>query len=285
MIPILKNIYSWIKQLFGTIYFFLRQLRHSDFKQPIKYEVKDRPLVILANGPSFKNVLENLDVLKGSDVCCLNHFAINDVFFQIKPNLYVLADPGYWIDHQRSIEDRAPVFENLLNKVDWSMELYVPFLSKKEFNWKTFFSTNKNIKICYIHNLEWTGFSSMRNWSYRKGLAMPRPQNVTVVCLFVGINKGYKKIDIYGVDHSWTELLIVNDKNQVCLCDRHFWDQDTPPTQVWYKIDHPYLMHEALRDIAYMFESYHYIRSYADSRNVRIVNHTKNSYIDAFERA
>ena len=115
---------------------------------------------------------------------------------------------------------------------------------------------------------------------------MPRPQNVVIPSIFIGINEGYKQIDLYGVDHSWTKEIRVNNNNQVCLINSHFFDNKTPELKPWHKgIGEPvYKMHEILRDLAWMFDGYYKLREYADNIGCRIINKTPDSFIDAFER-
>ena len=149
------------------------------------------------------------------------------------------------------------------------------------------YSTNNCIKIVHFNNVTYDGFECFRNFLYKKGWAMPRVQNVVVASIFLGINMGYKTIRLYGVDHSWTRTLGVNTKNQVCAVDSHFYDNQPahftpygkdPTTKKIMTLD------ELLHAFARMFESYHKLRKYADSRRCRILNCTKDSFIDAFER-
>ena len=116
---------------------------------------------------------------------------------------------------------------------------------------------------------------------------MPKAQNVLVPSIFNAINMGYKEIRIYGADHSWLECIRVDNQNRVCLTDSHFYDKEKVKLEPWIKATpgrEVYKMHEVLRDIAQMFDSYHQIRWYADKVGRRVVNCTKDSFIDAFER-
>lgn len=284
MLNIVKKTLLIVCQLGNTIYWYARQAYHFDFKNQIEYLPKERSLAILANGPSLETLFEQLSQIKDNDVCCLNFFALDKIFDKIKPSMYVLADPGFWIEHDEFKKEREVLYKILKEDVAWKMVIYVPYMATKVLDFNTIFAQNKNISIRSYHSAEWNGFESMRNYVYQKGISMPRPQNVTVACIFVAINSGYKTINLYGVDHSWTQQLAVNEQNQVCLRDVHFYDTEQQNMKVWYKIDHPYKMHEILRDLAYMFESYHQLRLYADYRSVKIFNCTNESFIDAFER-
>jgi hypothetical protein len=147
------------------------------------------------------------------------------------------------------------------------------------------YKKNPHLHIIPYYDYTFEGFKSIRYWLFRRGLAMPKPQNVLVPSIFNSINMGYKEIRIYGADHSWTESIRVDDENKVCLTDPHFYDKKKVNMRPWLKCSgEHYLMHEILRDLAWMFESYHVLRDYAEHCGCRIVNCTRNSYIDAFEK-
>ena len=82
--------------------------------------------------------------------------------------------------------------------------------------------------------------------------------------------------------------MCVTSQNIVSAIDAHFYDIGEVRLEPYLKgipgrVPEYYKLHELLRDFATMFESYHYIRSYADWTRCSIVNKTKDSFIDAFE--
>ena len=121
---------------------------------------------------------------------------------------------------------------------------------------------------------------------YKKGISAPGSQNVLITSIYAMINMGYSKIFLYGADHSWTSQMIVNQSNQVCLSDHHFYDILPSALNPWLKADgSPYKMHEILDDLRRAFYSYHELNSYALYIGaVTIINMTKMSFIDAFEK-
>ena len=206
----------------------------------------------------------------------VNFFYKSPYFQELKPSYYVLADPFFFSDEQLML---------ILDAVCWPMTLYVPYRY-----WKTVrlmrMCPNKHIQVIPYHTGHYMGFDCFRTWIYKHGLSMPVAQNVLIPCIFNAINMGYKTIKLYGADHSWTETIRVNSSNEVCLVDSHFYDNSAMSLKPWKKLTgETYLMHEVLRDLAQMFDSYHYVRKYADQVGCKIINCTKNSFIDAFERA
>lgn len=284
MKSIIKIIGKNIVYLFKSIYWIIYKFRFEDFNNYIQKEEHQKRFIVLANGPSLQNeIIENIDVFLQEDVCVVNNFAITEYYQKIKPKYYVIADPGFWSDLQKCVDYRNKIFQKLL-LTSWPCNLFVPYIAFKHVRFKEIFKDNENIKVIPYHSSEWCGIPSLTNWIYTKGLSMPRVQNVVVACIFNAMNMGYKQIDLYGVDHSWTEQICVNEKNEVCTYDRHFYDQTNVELTPWKKFEEQYKMHVLLRDLAYMFESYHKLQEYAQYLGVRIVNHTQKSFIDAFER-
>ena len=118
---------------------------------------------------------------------------------------------------------------------------------------------------------------------------MPRIGTVVQPCIYLSVLMGYKEIRLFGVEHDWLKMIAVNDKNEVCLLDRHFYDGNEKPVYVpWIspyakeKIPDP--LCARLQGLATLFESHMVLNDYARRMRCRIVNHTPDSYIDAYER-
>lgn len=267
-----------LKSLYNSFFWLCFQILRENFKNYLSFQKSSKKLVILANGPSLKNV-DIANVVKEMDVCVVNDFCKSDLFWKIKPRIYVLADPLYFNEEMRETE--LETIKSLM-RVKWSLSLLVPFSVYKIAKDKI---SNSYIQICPYHTNPYQGWDNIRFLLYDKGLSMPRIQNVLIPSIFCAINMGYRCIEIYGVDHSWTQDIRVDSQNRVCLTDSHFYDQEKISLNPWKKCTgEQYKMHEILRDLAYMFEGYHLLREYANRNNCVICNMTSNSFIDAFER-
>lgn len=278
MLAFVKYIKKLLYTILYTVYWILYLLLRTDCRNHIPNIKGAEKLVILANGPSLKEEIANID-FKGKDISVLNDFYKSPWYKTLKPNYYVLADPMFFLN-----ED---FFMSFIKDINWDMYLYVPYYywNKMDILKKM---NHSYIKVIPYHSENYNGFMCLKNLLYKEGLSMPKVQNVLVASIFTGLNMGYKYIYLYGVDHSWTKTLGVNNNNEVCAVDSHFYDTDKPSFSPYWKnpaTREQYKMHELLRDFAYMFESYHELRCYADSLGSKIVNMTKNSFIDAFERA
>lgn len=285
---ILKNIYYYIKSIFRLFLWILKQYKHADFKNYIEYKISETNINILGNGPSLNNIIQDSSFLQNRNnqhYCVVNDSALSPFFKKLQPEHYLLADPLYFERPSRIPQVESLIKEILL--VSWNMKLYIPFRHYKLI--KNEMASNNKIKVIPFHTNMLNDNTRSQNtkfWLYKKGLSCPRIQNVIIGCIYCMINSGYKNIKLYGVEHSWTNSLAVNNQNQVCLKDVHYYDTTEVKMEPWLKCSgEPYRMYEILRDLAYMFEGYFELKEYAKYiGGIRIINKTPNSFIDAFEK-
>ncbi len=253
------------------------QSRRSPIK---KADDTDRPLIILANGPSLRETLDTYaERLADFPTLAVNFAANTDDFRKIKPKYYVLADPHFF----RAANDPnvARLLENL-SRIDWPMRLFVVRRYLKQFRKAVTLPSCVSVEGYNAVGAE--GFVSFERIAYRSGFAMPRPRNVLIPSIMIGIRLGYRSIYICGADHSWLGDLRVNDDNEVMMGMTHFYKESDKEIDRVRKEFSTVPLHEIIRSYAVAFESYHRLRHYADSAGVKIVNSTPGSYIDAFDR-
>lgn len=246
---------------------------------------------ILANGPSLKSTLADAGTFFNDKDCMfLNYFVKSDFYEFIKPKYYVLMDPNFWTNDclEEIVEIREQIYSLMVSKTTWSMSLILPMYAKKSFDWTGRFKDNSNIRIYFYNATPISGFKAIMHYLFKQGLGIPHAQNVLVAAIFLAINIGYVKIYLHGADHSWHEDLILNDNNVVCIKDRHFYDKSDDvsltPWKKGGKSGSTWKMHEILMALAKMFEGYQILEEYAKYRNIKILNASKKTNIDAFER-
>lgn len=241
-----------------------------------------KKIKIIANGPSLVDDLK--DDIKNAeyDYCMINDSMITPMFKQLRPSRFVLADTLYF---NRDLEGENNPRIMAFTQVDWPMQLFVPKSAIPYVENKLSECKNIIIKPLPTFLPKYVKSNRIRNFFYKHYMACPPVQNVVVGAIYSCIMSGYKEIELYGVGHSWTTQLAVNEQNQVCLSDVHYYDLNAP-MKPWMTVEgNPYRMHTVLRDLAQMFESYWELRFFADSlNNVKIYNMTKASFIDAFDR-
>lgn len=237
---------------------------------------------ILATGPSLKNELIELrecGILGSEPLFVMNFFALTDLFTELKPTRYCLADPGYFKD--KVMIDKIKELYRVLNSlVDWPMSLYVPNVSLKEARIKI---TNDNITIIPISTLHFEGFECYRNYFYKIGFATPSFVNVLMMVEYVCLNEGFSNLFLYGADHSFLSGLVVGDDNILYVEDNHFYGSERVVADI--HIDGtPWRVAEFIYDKYLTFVEHDIMRHYADYLGAEIINCTKCSCIDSYKR-
>ncbi len=237
-------------------------------------------LIILGNGPSLKNNLRNdFEQLCSSDTLAVNFAANSPEFIALKPKYYVLADPHFF-DKALTDSNVKRLVENL-NAIDFEMTLFVPGRARKKA--LQLFAGSK-IAVKTFNFIAVEGFEWFENLMFSIGRGMPRPRNVLIPSIMVGLLLGYENIYLLGADHSWLQTLSVNERNEVVSIQPHFYKEDEKE-QARVKaeyVHHP--LHEVLESMMIAFRSYHRIQRYAEHKKAHIINSTPGSMIDAFPR-
>lgn len=277
-----------MKQLFKTAMSLKRVALNSRYRVSMpKVKLNNFPCLIFGNGPSLDgDIRDKIDIVQNLDVFCVGRFAESDLFRLVKPKFYVFADPMWWAQQppEKTAVMRNRLFDHIIRDTDWEMTLCVPFEAGNYF--KEIFSSSPSINFLFYNNVPLWGSDSIIHTLYDHDLGIPPAQNVLVTSLFLAIRVGYKKIVVLGADHSWHETLALDEKNRVCLRDRHFYDKDAGmrPFTMDGSDEKIFRMDNLFHVLARMFEGYWKIVDYAKRRNVEIVNASSVTYIDAFKR-
>ena len=284
----IKKIIYCIKKLLDFVFFLILILVNGKHKNVLRLsKCKKNKIAIIATGPSLKedvHIILDEDYKKQTDFLMLNFSAFDSLFFKLRPRHYCLADPMYF--HSSWRDEEVFRFFNLLNnQVEWPMTIYVPAQNLKQF---VEFSrlVNSNIKVLGVNTIIYKGFEKFRSFFYRVGLSSPPPQTVTNLAIFVGINTGYQNIDLFGVDHTFLSALMVNEKNQLCQMYSHSYDEGEVEYKVVTRTDNNKIwkVGEYIIACGNMFLSHDLLENYAKSIDCRIINNTKCSMIDSYER-
>jgi len=243
-------------------------------------------MAILGNGPALAEELPRLlQERTGRDFLAVNFFAQDDRFGELRPAYYVLSDPMFF---RRSVEHErvTALYRTLNERVTWPMNLYVQYYNPERFDYRAVLP-NPCIRIVKFHTQMYRGFRSVEFRLYRRGLGSANFGTVVQVGEYIALLLGYKRIELYGVDHTLLEGLCVDGQNRLCRADRHYYDgAPAAPKPIFQKVPRrPYTMALYLAEAAELFRGHEVLRDYADWLGARIVNCTEGSMIDAYEKA
>ena len=278
--PMVKYVaYNWMipffcKRHFSTLCSFVRK--------------SDR-LFVLATGPSFNNDLKCYkDEICSNDSVAMNMFATTPLFEELKPRVYLLADP-LWFKPESVMSSSTfkHNYENLrmvlLNNVKWEMNLIVPDYARGS-DFIRRIKANNNIRMFY-YNARTSTKGRLGLWLMKKGWVAPPGQTVANVAAGIGIITGYKEVWMLGIDTSMHTMMRVDQKtNEMYLENEHFYGTRKEKGYINADKKQVYSVAYFLGCAVKMFEGYERIRELADYCGVRVIKASSFSWVDSLER-
>lgn len=282
-----------LRNLYETAFYFAAMAAKENFRNYVgRAGTVGAPaptMAILGNGPALADELPRLleATKRGEDrdFMAVNFFAEDDRFAELRPAYYVLSDPMFFRDTAQ--RERVAAFYRTLNeRVAWPMNLYIQYYNPERFDYRAALP-NPHIRIVPFHTLMYRGFRRLEFRLYRRGLGSANFGTVVQVGEYIALLLGYKRIELYGVDHTLLEGLCVDDENRLCRADRHYYDSGEPAAlrPMFQKVPpRPYTMAVYLAEVAELFRGHEVLRDYAATLGAQIINCTRGSMIDAYEK-
>ena len=283
----LKAAFNFYSKLIETIISALSVILFS--RKFISKPKGSRPAaIILGTGPSLTFDLSSIEeVIKNqkTDIWAVNSFVLSDHYSRLRPSNYVFADPAYWsIDAPPEMERyKISVLNSFLKKTEWDVIVHLPFDAMSS----NFICSlkSKHIKINFYNRTAVNGFKKFQNFIYSLGLGMPPPFNVLIATLTLCINFNYRRIYLYGADHSWHEDTKLDDENHILISQTSFYFQNILPQRVNKVSEKIYFSNaELFKRWGEIFHQYEILDDYATNKKVIIINKSNKSYIDAFRK-
>lgn len=239
-------------------------------------------LLILANGPSLNRTIESAPrFVQGKTLLAVNFFVLSPIYEQLKPELYLIADPLFWIVPEK----RTQLFATMAAKTTWPMSFFVPAKAFKNRDWQPLLAGNPHIRVYAYNTTPIEGFGGFCNPIFSRGWGVPRPHNVLIPSIAVGLRLPFRTIYVAGADHSWLPEIRVTDQNEVLMHQKHFYDEKTSKAETVLKENlETQRLYHILHHMSVAFKSYFVLKDHADHLHKEVINITPGSYIDAFKR-
>ena len=279
----LMKVHEILIKLFETFLSIIRIIRHTSFRGIGKIARTSNTCLIMGNGPSLTSSLEkNKDKLKKTDLLAVNFMGLTPEFMIYRPNLYVLCDPGFWIESPDTVlgEKVRKLYQVLADTTNWDLQLYLPHDARKSKFIKAILSSNKFIHVIYFNKTKIEGLRCFTYFTYSAQWGMPRAQNVLSAALMLCIYSGYKTIYLAGAENDWIKNLWVDANNRLRLDDLHFYDNTNQGNAIVLNTK----MYEQFLSWYYAFKSYAEIAAFAHNRGINVINTNLTSFIDVFEK-
>lgn len=253
-----------------------------------KVAVEKSKIIIIGNGPSLKydkpQIIENKKI---AEFYCVNYFACVDLFFDIKPRFYVIADQVFWRTdvNQDFKNDNQHLIDRLL-VVDWEMYLICPPKGVESLRFKLQKNSNIQVISVFANNFQFNN-KKLAILALKYGVTSPKFNNVLVLALWHGLLMAPKLIEIYGADFSsFKEYYVDQKSNRIYSSFTHFYEN----TQAQQNAGAKYpgraekKLYHRLFQCADSFYQMYLCSELAKIRDVEVKNLTTESYLDCFNR-
>lgn len=149
--------------------------------------------------------------------------------------------------------------------------------------------TNPHIKIIRMNRKHCSKLCSQwRNKLYATGYFMPEDGTIANTAIYLALLEGYKDIRLYGADHNYFLEFAVNDHNELCSLDSHFYDNAKPVMKPFKNTcvneDRAFRVHEFFYIMYIMFQSHDLLQQFSQYLGAHILNCTLGSMIDSYDR-
>ena len=285
----IKKLLNFAEQVMQTIFSLLKVIIF--YKKTYIPPQKKRDCLVIANGITLNDSLFKLgENLSDFDKIVMNSIANENIYTQLKPEYYVLADPEFF--SKKSVVNiktkTLKLKNNIVDKTTWKMTLFIPWKiidNQKEV--QAFFAKNKCISLCFFNITPVTGFEKIKFFCYKYNLGMPFLINTLVAAIYLSINMNYKRIFLLGAENNWFNSMFVGEDNNLYIPKQYFDKTGKKETAIVYSDEREIKKHaiwEAFYDLYILFSNYHILNRYSTYKSAKILNATPGSAIDAFER-
>lgn len=290
MAKIRKFLMTWILPPAGIrLACYLLSKCHRGRSTIGEYKKKAARLYVLGNGPSLTKDLERYgEEMMAGDRLVVNFMGLSSDFCFIKPTCYVFADPIFFVDPMTlpdvSRKKVVALLDVLVNKTFWSMTI-VTFSHNKNTSFVKKVKRNPCIRVLYADGIVPVppDIKDFLGWVCNR--YSPPAQNVINMALYLGVVWRYPEIVLLGADTSFHEMVrMEQETNRLYMVDAHFYGVEKRYMYRDSEQRTPNTMSNFFQEVYTVFAWYDKLREFADWANVRIINASSYSWIDAFER-
>ena len=200
-----------------------------------------------------------------------------------------MLDPAFFMFSEQNDgrQDIKKTFDAITEQTDWAMRLFVPARSRNSYIVKKLKQERPNIQICFFNYTIVRGFPAFRHWFFEHNLGMPQCQNILAASLYVALLQDYKNVYLFGADHSWHEEIRITEQNEFEMRQVHFYDNASSVKHekvIDVRNNSRPRLHAQFLSLHKVFYSYEILGAFAKFRKINVLNASKKTYIDAFER-
>lgn len=229
----------------------------------LKNRHKDRRCFIICNGPSLSK--QEISPLADEITLVVNAFWKHPMIGALKPNYYLLADPGLFDGSEPFLNSGFSMttdqyFRSVRTKAPQS-EFIVPFLGYRTIQEKSYLPLER---LYFFASIGLVGFGDINFPDLAQ--MIPGVQNVSQLAIMTAMYMGCSPIYLLGLDHDWFATWgATNDFNgKSAMLPRTYRCELERQLRLW--------------------RGYEQLLRVANVHGTRILNATRGGYLDVFER-
>ncbi len=270
--------------IYFVLTLFLRISRLKNLETDPIFSNK-RNTILICNGPSLSESIDWIqNERKASELYVTHYFARSELFFKLKPEFYIFVDSLFWSEDVQEYYKRenSKIFD-ILEKINWKMSIIVPVSGFKYLRKKI---KNKNISFKKI--VTWSvNFNSeyLTIFCLKKKLITPFCSSAAILALWHAILRERKNIFLFGVDFShFKDYSVDQITNEVTLLNSHFYKNSKAENSLNKRLNRSFEFHTTFSKISLSFYQMYLLSRVAFLKEIKIINGSKNSYLNYFPR-
>lgn len=264
-----------------------------------KLDVKDKKILLIANGPTLEKDLERINLKDYDEICMVNAASNSALFEKLQPSLYFIQDK-YWFSQHEQLSPKARDTGISINKkLEWDMTLCFPGryaeqkvllgeLANEHVNFfplandGRFFTFSQLFQQDEVHFS--TGFERLLQFLiWDLGLNSIHKTGIASTVIFEHMTGGAQRIDIVGLNMSMANDLSLSEAGSQQFRPSHFYGRNSEYTGHTDLADFGGgTMAGAYLSIATKFATFDLLAEYAKRKKCTVTNLSSRTLLDSF---
>lgn len=224
-----------------------------------------RRAFIIANGASIRH--QNLSPLADEITIVMSGFWKHPVVAEWQPSYYCFSDPVFFDGSQ----PMSQFFESLREHIH-STRFIVPLSGRDTIERKALLPAQQPVYYVDYH-ARLLGTNEKDGIDFTRRL--PWFYTTAQLALMLAIYLGCSPVYLMGFDHDW---LIFREY------ERHFYEGKTVSDHPVAHGTYTYPLDSEMESMLRLWKGYRYLKAFAETRNVKILNATDGGLLDVFDR-
>lgn len=240
-----------------------------------KNNIVDGKCFIVGNGPSLNN--KDLEKIKNLDVFVVNNFLlVNKIKFN---KCKCVITDTFYLQNFLNYKKDSFLYEIILKNPE--VDFYLPIIFKKTLKEQNLI---KSEKINFFYELPYAAEENniISKLNFNSGI--PWSHNVLISSICIAISKGYKNINLLGVDmtHHLDKTHFLGNIYTDIIKEKDLNYKDNKKKNLSYSLIDNCENYMGMWSTYRAFSAHKNIKSYADKQGILITNYSRGGVLDVY---